>query len=266
MTRTIVTFLATALFLSITLPAAAKVEGKEVTYRDGDLVMKGYLAWDGAIKGKRPGVLVVHEWWGHNEYARKRATMLAELGYTALAVDMYGGGKQAAHPADAGKMAGEVMANLPAMLSRFEAARLFLAAQPSVDSTRLAAIGYCFGGGVVLNEARQGAELRGVASFHGSLTAAQPAKAGAIKARILVFQGGADKFSPPEMVGAFVTELTAAGADLQLHIYPGVQHSFSNPDADTLASRFGIPLAYNADADHRSWQQLVLFLKDIFSK
>jgi dienelactone hydrolase len=145
------------------------VQSQEVTYRAGDTVLKGYLAYDDSIQGRRPGILVVHEWWGHNAYARKRARMLAELGYTALAVDMYGEGKQAAHPGDAGKFASEVKQNLPLAKERFMAAMELLKQQPTVDSTHIAAIGYCFGGGIVLEMARAGLDLDGVVSFHGSL-------------------------------------------------------------------------------------------------
>jgi dienelactone hydrolase len=137
--------------------------------------MKGYLAYDENIQVKRPGVLVVHEWWGLNDYARKRAKMLADLGYAALAIDMYGDGKTAVHPDDAGKFSSELMKNFDVAKARFAAALDFLQQQPFIDPTRIAAIGYCFGGGVVLNMARQGLGLKGVASFHGGLTAIKPA-------------------------------------------------------------------------------------------
>lgn len=169
--------------------ADSGVVGKPVSYSDGSTTMKGYLAYDSNIKGKRPGILVVHEWWGLNDYARKRAKMLAGLGYTALAVDMYGDGKQAVHPEDAGKFSSELMKNFAQAKSRFAAARKFLQKQKTVDPEKIAAVGYCFGGGIVLNMARQGADLRGVASFHGSLTAVKPALPGAVKAKILVLQG-----------------------------------------------------------------------------
>src|SRR5690349_13241300 len=157
-----------SLFLSSGVQAM--VQGKEVTYRNNGETLKGYMAYDDNIKEKRPGVLVVHEWWGHNEYARKRARMLAELGYTALALDMYGDGKQANHPEEAGKFAGEVAKNLPLAKARFEAAMKFLKEQPEVDVSNIAALGYCFGGSVVLQMARMGEDLKGVASFHGGLS------------------------------------------------------------------------------------------------
>jgi dienelactone hydrolase len=211
-------------------------------------------------------VLVVHEWWGHNEYARKRATMLAELGYVALAVDMYGDGKTAGHPDDAGKFAGEVMKNKAVGEARFNAALEFVKQQPSVDPSRIAAIGYCFGGGVVLHMARQGADLKGVASFHGSLATDAPAKAGAVKARVLVFTGDADKMIPPAQVAAFRDEMTKAGASFRIVGYPGVMHSFTNPDADKLGAQFKLPIAYDKKADLDSWAQTELFFNEIFAK
>jgi dienelactone hydrolase len=246
--------------------AATKVEGKTVEYTTQGVVMKGYLAYTESIKGKQPGVLVVHEWWGLNDYARKRARMLAELGYTALAVDMYGEGKQATHPDDAGRFASEVMKNFDAGKARFTAAMDFLKKQPTVDPNRIAAIGYCFGGGVVLNMARQGVDLMGVASFHGSLTAVKPAQPGMVKAKILVLTGADDKFVPPAQVEAFEKEMKAAGADFQVISYPGTVHSFTNPEATELGKKFNLPLAYNAEADKKSWHEMQKFLEKIFGK
>ena len=244
--------------------AEPKILGKTVDYSAQGVVMKGYLAYDESIQGKRPGVLVVHEWWGLNDYARRRARMLAELGYTALAVDMYGEGKQAMHPDDAKKFSSELMKNFDDAKARFLAAMEFLKQQPSVDPTRIAAIGYCMGGGVVLNMARQGVELRGVASFHGSLTAVKPAQPGSVKARVLVLHGADDKFIPPEQIEAFKQEMKSAGADFQFISYPGAVHSFTNPDADELGKKYNMPIAYNAQADKKSWDALKKFLSTIF--
>jgi len=246
--------------------ASANIQGKVVDYSSQGVVMKGYLAYDENTKGKRPGVLVIHEWWGHNEYARKRARMLAEMGYTALAVDMYGDGKQAMHPDEAGKFSSELMKNFDITKARFMAALDFLKQQPTVDPNRIAAIGYCFGGGIVLNMARQGVDLKGIASFHGSLTAVKPAQPGAVKAKILVLHGADDKFITPEQIEAFKQEMKAAGADFQFISYPGVIHSFTNPDADTYAKKFNLPIAYNADADRKSWEELQKFFNVIFKE
>jgi dienelactone hydrolase len=268
MKRTFIVLAATALVLAICLPAfaTAKIKGKVVTYKAGDVILKGYLAFDQNIKGKRPGVLVVHEWWGHNEYVRKRARMLAGMGYTALALDMYGDGKQANHPDDAGKFASEVMKNAAIGEGRFMAALEFLKKQKTVDPERIAAIGYCFGGGVVLHMARQGVNLKGVASFHGSLATAKPAEPGVIKAKILVLNGDADKFTTPEQIESFKQEMKNAGVDYQFISYPEAMHSFTNPDADMYAKKFNMPVGYNADADKQSWAELDKFLTDIFKQ
>lgn len=252
------------LCLGTTAFAKADIVGKEVEYKDGGVVMKGYIAYDKNLKGGRPGVLVVHEWWGHNEYARKRARMLARLGYVGMAVDMYGEGKQAAHPEDAGKFSSELMKNFDTGKARFMAAMDFLRQQPEVDPGRLAAIGYCFGGGVVLNMARQGADLKGVASFHGGLQAVRPAVPGSVEAKILVLHGGGDKMITADQVEAFKTEMKEAGADVTFIEYPGVLHSFTNPDADVYARKFNLPLKYDAGADRKSWKELRKFLKAIF--
>lgn len=254
------------LILAAAVPADARVIGKEVVYSANGTVLKGYLAWNDSVVGRRPGVLVVHEWWGHNEYARSRARMLAKLGYVALAVDMYGEGKQAQHPDDAGRFSSEVMKNFDTARARFNAAAGFLRGQPNVDRTRIAAIGYCFGGGVVLNMARQGADLKGVASFHGSLSAVQPARRGSVKARILVMNGANDDFVTAEQITAFKTEMKQAGANFRFINYPGAKHAFTNPDATALGEKFSIPLRYNARADRRSWEEMRKFLAEIFEK
>ncbi len=176
-----------------TTVAAKNITGEEISYAADNITMKGFIAYDAAQTGKRPGVIVVHEWWGHNEYARQRAKMLAEMGYVALAVDMYGDGKKAEHPQDAGKFASETMKNFKGAKARFEKAVETLKNNPNVDASHIAAIGYCFGGGVVLNMARQGIDMKAVVSFHGSLGAAEPAKEGVVKSRVLVCNGAADK-------------------------------------------------------------------------
>jgi len=253
-----------SVLMLVSLQAQAAVVGKEVQYQAGDTTLKGYLAYDDGVAGIRPGVLVVHEWWGHNAYARKRADMLAKLGYTALAVDMYGDGKTADHPDDAGKFAAAVGKNLPLMKARFLAALEYLDDQPTVNPDKIAAIGYCFGGGVVLQMAREGVDLDGVASFHGSLGGGTAPPAGTVKARILVANGAADPFVSTAQITAFKAEMDAAGATYTFINYPGAKHSFTNPDADGFGRRFDMPLAYNADADAASWQALQDFLREIF--
>jgi dienelactone hydrolase len=246
--------------------AAPRIKGATVKYSAQGQVMKGYLAYDENIIGPRPGVLVVHEWWGLNDYARKRARMLAELGYTALALDMYGNDKVAAHPADAQKFSSELMQNFPVAKARFLAGMELLKKQPTCDPARIAAIGYCFGGGIVLNMARQGVDLKGVASFHGSLVPVQPVQPGVVKARILVLNGDADQFTTPEQIAAFKKEMQAAKVDLRFISYPNAMHGFTNPDADKIAKKFNMPIKYNAEADRRSWEEMQRFFKEIFAK
>jgi dienelactone hydrolase len=249
--------------LCLSASAFAAVQGKEVSYTADGTTLKGWIAYDDTVKGKRPAVLVVHEWWGHNAYARKRANMLAELGYVALAVDMYGHGKQALHPDDAGKFAGEVAKNKPLAKARFEAAMKLLRKQGNVDAHKLAAIGYCFGGSVVLNMAREGEDLKAVASFHGGLGTDSPAQPGKVKALIRSFTGADDKMIPAAQVEAFKLEMEKAGVNYQAVVYPGAMHSFTNPDADEYGKKFNLPLAYNAEADKDSWAQLQTFLADV---
>lgn len=266
MYRIIGYFIAVGMLCALAGQATAeeKVVGKVVKYSYNGVVMKGYFVYDKTVSGKRPAVLVVHEWWGHNEYARKRARMLAELGYAALAVDMYGNGKQALHPDDAGKFATEAMKNFDTSKGRFLAAMDFIKKQKVTDPDRIAAVGYCFGGGVVLNMARQGVDLKGVASFHGNLKAVKPATPGSIKAKILVLNGDDDKMTTREQIEEFRKEMTTAGADFSFISYPGAMHSFTNPDADMYAKKFKLPLAYNAEADRKSWDELKKFLDMIF--
>ena len=246
--------------------AAPKIEGKPVEYTAGGVTLKGYLAYDENVKGIRPGVLVVHEWWGQNEYVRKRARMLAELGYTALALDMYGEGKMASHPDDAGKFSSEVMKNFPVAKERFLAALEFLKKQPTVDPANIAAIGYCFGGGVVLNVARQGVDIKGVASFHGSLAVVQPEKPTPIKAAVRVYNGADDKFIPAEAIEALKKEMAEQKVNFKFTNYPGAIHSFTNPDATEMGKKFNMPIAYNAAADKASWADMQQFFKEIFKK
>ncbi|MBE9502986.1 MAG: dienelactone hydrolase family protein [Proteobacteria bacterium] len=244
----------------------AAIQAEEVMYDAEGVTLKGYLAYDDSLKKKRPGVLVVHEWWGHNDYARKRARMLAELGYTALAVDMYGDGKQAAHPEEAGKFSSEVMKNMASAKARFMAALESLKRHKTTDSSKVAAIGYCFGGGVVLHMARLGIDLDGVVSFHGSYATNIPAKKGKVKAAILVCHGAEDKFVTPEQITAFKKEMKEAEVNFRFLSYKNALHSFTNPEADSFARRFKLPLAYNAEADQQSWTDMQSFFKVIFKE
>lgn len=254
------------IFVFITLfaasiPAFSALKEESVEYKSGGVTMKGFLAYDDTVKGTRPGVLVVHEWWGHNDHARDRARMLAGLGYTALAVDMYGDGKQADHPDEAGAFATEVMKNMPVAASRFAAAMEILKNHNTVDAENIAAIGYCFGGSVVLNMARLGVDLKAVVSFHGGLTAPEPAIKGKVKAHILVCNGADDPLVSTESIEEFKEEMTRAQVNFEFKNYEGATHSFTNPNADTMAKKFGMPVGYSESADKESWEDMKAFLK-----
>lgn len=256
------------LFISFSCSNHKKLEPsvvtKEVSYTADGTMLKGFLAYDENIKGVRPGVIVVHEWWGQNQYARKRATMLAELGYTALAIDMYGDGKTADHPEDASKFAMAVMSDMPTAKARFEAGVKFLKQQPQTDVKKIAAIGYCFGGGVVLRMAVSGSDLDAVVSFHGSLPADSVENPKQIKAKFLVCNGADDKFVPAEQIDAFKKAMDDAGINFKFVNYPGAIHAFSNPDADSLGKKFNMPIAYNKQADEESWDEMQKFFREIF--
>ncbi len=230
-----------------------KVKGTEVSYATDSTNLKGYIAYNENSTEKRPGILIVHEWWGHNDYVRERADMLAELGYTAIAVDMYGDGKQAEHPADAGKFAGAVMMNLPEATARFNAAMELLKNHESVNADQIAAIGYCFGGSVALTMANTGADLDAVAAFHSGVTLPVMPN-DKLKARVLVCNGEDDTFIPKEAITNFKTAMDSIGAKYEYISYPGVVHSFTSKDADVNGEKFNLPLKYDAEADQKSWR------------
>jgi dienelactone hydrolase len=237
------------------------IKTREVQYRQGDTVLRGFVAWDDALPGKRPGVLVVHEWWGLDEHARAQTRRLAEAGYVGFALDLYGQGKVATHPQEAQTFVAEATKDPAVLAARFNAALEQLKRDPHVDPTRIAAIGYCFGGAVVLDMARAGADLAAVVTFHGALATRTPAQPGKIKARVLVLTGGADTFVPPEQVEGFKREMQAAGAHVEVVSYPGAKHGFTNPDA----AKHGMPqLAYNAEADRQSWAAMLKLFHEVF--
>lgn len=247
--------------------AQAAVQTRQIDYQDADgKRLVGYYAYDDAVKGERPGVVVVHEWWGLNDYAKRRARDLAGLGYSALAIDMYGGGKNTEHPKDAMAFMQAVLKDSSAAAVRFQAGLDLLKQQPQTDPNKVAAIGYCFGGGVVLNAARQGAPLLGVVSFHGALATNTPATPGRVKAKILVEHGALDSMVTPDAVAAFKAEMDKAGADYTFVSLEGAKHGFSNPDADRLShgDHGGPDIGYNKAADERSWADMRAFFKKIF--
>ncbi len=242
----------------------AELQSTVVNYEVSGQPFQGYLSFDNSIKTKRPGVIVVHEWWGHNAYARKRADMLAKLGYTAFAIDMYGTGKLADHPESAQKFMQASMVDLNVMEKRFNEALKLLKLQPTVDPEKIAAIGYCYGGGVVLHMARIGTELAGVASFHGSLAAKKQAQSNLVKSAVLVLNGADDPFVKAEQIAALKQEMRSADVDFEFVNYPGAKHSFTNTEADRVGKQFNMPLAYNAKADKDSWQRMQSFFQKVF--
>ena len=251
--------------LALCLPfggALAEVRSAPVAYSDGGENLTGYIYWNDAVEGKRPGVLVVHEWWGLNDYARKRAEMLAELGYVAFAVDMYGGDKVTTHPKQAGEWMKATVSNVDNWRRRAQAGLDKLSSLKMTDTERLAAIGYCFGGATVMQLAYSGAPLDAVVSFHGSLPLPKdPAEASSFKGRVLVEHGNADGFVPPEKVDAFKSAMNDAGVDLVFNGYDGARHGFTNPDADS----FGIDnLKYDEAADEASWRSMMQTPNSVF--
>ncbi|MGE8176661.1 dienelactone hydrolase family protein [Pseudomonas fluorescens] len=245
----------------------AAIKTQEIPYKSADgTEMIGYYAYDDSIQGARPGVVVVHEFWGLNDYAKRRARDLAGLGYSALAIDMYGKGKNTEHPNDAMAFMNEALKNSATASARFNAGLDLLKKQPQTDPKKLAAIGYCFGGGIVLDAARQGAPLAGVVSFHGVLATSTPATPGSVKAKVLVEHGALDSMITADQVAAFKTEMDKAGADYKFVSLKGAKHGFSNPDADRLShgDHGGPDIGYNKAADESSWADMKAFLKKIF--
>lgn len=240
--------------------AHAEIQRQTIEYKQGDAVLEGYLSYDTNFTGQRPGVLVVHEWKGLNDYAKMRADMLADLGYVAFAADIYGKGIRPQSTEQAGAQAGKYKGDRPLLRQRVEAGLAELKSQPNVDATKLAAIGYCFGGTTVLELARAGANIKGVVSFHGGLSTPTPADAKHIKARVLVLHGADDPFVSPEEVAGFEKEMTDAKVKYQLIPYPGAVHGFTNPA--NIGDLKGA--LYNKEADQKSWEEMQKFFKEIF--
>lgn len=255
------------LLSALPLSLHAAVQTRVIDYKAADgTPLRGYFAWDDAVTEKRPGIVVVHEWWGLNDYARRRARDLAALGYPALAIDMYGKGQTAENPKDAGHLMHTVVDNPDAQYARSLAGLELLKKQPEVDARQVAAIGYCFGGKMVLDMARRNMDLAGVVSFHGVLATATPAEKGRIKAKVLVLNGAADAFIPQTDIDALKAEMKAAGADFTFVNYPGAKHAFTSPDADKLAKEHGMDIAYDPAADADSWQRMQAFFQRIFKR
>ncbi len=243
--------------------AYAAIHTERIDYKDEDVALEGYIAYDDKTPDIRPGILIVHEWTGLGPYAKRRAEQLAKLGYTAFAVDMYGKDVRPKNHEEAAKVSGIYRSDRQLMRKRIQAALAVFGLIPTVDAERIAAIGYCFGGTTVLELARSGAAILGVASFHGGLDTPNPADAKNIKARVIVFHGADDKFVTQEQVAAFESEMKAANADYKLIQYPGAVHSFTVPEAGNDPST---GMAYNQKADEASWKELEKFLREIFAQ
>jgi len=256
-------YLFAAMMVFAAQSALAGVVGKTVEYRQGDTVLEGYLAYNDSIKGKRPGVLVIHEWTGLGAYERKRADQLAKLGYVAFAADIYGKGVRPAGPEPAAKEAAKYRGSDRSLIRARGAAGLGkLASLPQVDPERLAVIGYCFGGTAALELARSGAKLRGTVSFHGGLNTPDPTDAKNIRGKVLVLHGADDPNVKPAEVDAFQKEMRQAKVDWQMVYYGGAVHSFSNPKSGNDPSKGA---AYDEKADRRSWEAMKQFFAEIFA-
>lgn len=253
-----------ALFM-FTGPAQAEIVTRNVSYAHDGKTLEGYLVYDDALEGRLPGVVVVHEWWGLNEYARTRAYMLAKLGYVSFAADMYGAGITGDTPDAAKKLSAPFYADPALMRGRVDAALDALKTQTNVDRKKLAVIGFCFGGTAALESARSGADIAAAVSFHGGLSTKAPAQPNTVKARVLTLDGAADEMVSAAERENFATEMKQAGVNVESVNYPNAKHAFTNPAADDVAEKFGLPVGYDADADAQSWDKMKAFLAQTFA-
>jgi len=237
------------------------IKEESISYSADSAKLTGFIAYDSTSAAQRPVVLIVHEWWGLNDYIKSRAKQLAQLGYLAIAIDMYGDGKMGNNPDEAGKLAMPFYQNPGMAKSHFDAALAKVKTYSQADTSRIAAIGYCFGGAMVLNMARLGERLNGVVSFHGGLVGT-PADKNLLKAKVLICHGADDQFVKPEEVATFKKQMDSINADYIFKQYAGATHAFSNPAATEMGQKFKIPIAYNAAADSASWNDM----KDFFGK
>lgn len=240
------------------------IKSEVVHYQDDSLSLTGLIAYDSAITSKRPIVFIIHEWWGLNDYVQNRAKQLAALGYFAVAVDMYGDGENATNVEDAAKFSAPFYSNPLMAKQRFDAAYSILKAYHQADTSNIAAIGYCFGGTMVLNLAKMGEPFKGAVSFHGGL-AGVPAEKQKLQSRILICHGADDKFVSVEEVKHFRREMDSIHAEYIFKEYKGATHAFSNPDATSWGKKFNIPIAYNGSADSASWDEMKMFLGKVLN-
>ena len=255
------------LLFGITSSANAGIHTETVNYSSGGVQLTGFLAYGDSIKAKRPGILVVHEWWGHNKHAQDRARKLAQLGYTAFALDMYGDGKLADHPDKAGEFMNAAFKNWEASQAKFREAKKILQAHETVDAEKIGAIGFCFGGAVSIRMARGGEDLKGIVAFHSALPNQPPIEKGKVSASILVINGAEDAFLNSDTVASFVKQMVDANTDFTYMSLKGVRHSFTNPMADEFSKKFNLPaLKYDKQADKKSWRAMHRFFKRVFAR
>ncbi len=244
---------------------SSTIKEEEVSYSANGIPLKGFIAYSQSDSAKRPGILIVHEWWGLTDYTKNRARQLAKMGYIAMAVDMYGNGKTASDPKEAQALAQPFYKDPNLAKTRLDAAEDKLKSYPETDTSKIAAIGYCYGGYVVLNAAKLGESLKGVVSFHGDLSGVAPDK-NLLKAKILVCHGAADKFVNQQAVDHFRHQMDSVHADYTFKSYANATHAFTNPAATDLGKKFNMPIAYNAEADKDSWNDMKNFLNNLFGK
>ena len=242
-----------------TAAGASILKDEPVSIQADSATLNCYLVYDDSIKTRRPAVLVIPEWWGLVDYPRARAKQLAKLGYVALALDIFGNGRTAADPKEAQALTAPFYAHPEKAKARIDAAIAQLKKYPQVDTNNIGAIGYCFGGGVLLNTVRLGDELKAVVSFHGTLLGT-PARKGLLKTKILVCHGNSDSFVNPQ-VAEFKKQMDSIGADYKFVGYDNATHAFTNPASDENAKKFNMPIAYNAKADNASWKEMEDFFK-----
>lgn len=255
----------TSLSIAYSQPRPSNIKEETVTYKSDDTTCKGYAAYDENIQGKLPVVIIIPEWWGLNDYPKMRARQLAELGYFAFAVDMFGDGKIALDPKAAQEYTAPFYKDPGLAKSRIDAAINKIKENPKADPANMAGIGYCFGGYAILNAAKLGEDLKGVVSFHGGLGGVTPDKK-LLKASILICYGADDKSVPRSALDTFTHQLDSIGADYSVKIYPNATHAFTNPASDENARKFNMPIAYNPKADKESWNDMKIFLEKVFAK
>jgi dienelactone hydrolase len=239
------------------------VKEMSISYGGDNITMNGFVAYDTSIDTKRPAILIIPEWWGLNEYPKMRAHELAKLGYIAMAIDMYGNGLTTDSPSTAGKLAMPFYTDPKKAKARIDAALVALKSYMQTDTSKIAAIGYCFGGGMVLNAARLGEPFKGVVSFHGTLVGT-PANKDLLTAKVLVCHGADDPFVKKEEVDKFKKQMDSIKADYTFKTYPGAVHAFTNPKATEVGKKWNMPIAYNAAADSASWSDMKEFFDKIF--